>query len=299
MNGEGHPSDETTKVGLSEHRERSMALRRFRRNKMAIVGTAILVLSVVLAIVAPILAPHGPLEMDLEHRLTGPSARHPLGSDMFGRDVLSRVLFGARISLMVGITAILWSGLVGIPAGLIAGYFGGISGNVIMRIMDALLSFPPLLLAIAIAGSLGGGQASVIFALGFIYVPVFARLVRGRTLSLSEEVFVMAAKSYGASSVKILMRHILPNVVGVIVVQATIGFSGAILAEATLSFLGLGVPPPLPSWGRDLNDGRPFIRDAWWLIIIPAMTIIINVLGINFLGDGLRDALDPRTRRGA
>ena len=299
MKGDGRPSDEGTDSGMFEHRERSMALRRFRRNKMALVGTAILLLSVLGAIFAPVLAPHGPLEMDLEHRVSGPTARHPLGSDMFGRDVLSRVLFGARISLVVGMSAILWSGLVGIPAGLIAGYFGGLPGNVIMRLMDALLSFPPLLLAIAIAGSLGGGQASVVFALGFIYVPVFARLVRGRTLSLSEEVFVMAAKSYGASAAKILTRHILPNIVGVIVVQATIGFSGAILSEATLSFLGLGVPPPLPSWGRDLSDGRPFIRDAWWLIVIPAMAIIINVLGINFLGDGLRDALDPRTRRGA
>jgi peptide/nickel transport system permease protein len=297
MEGDGRRSDERSKVGFLENRERSLALRRFRRNKMALVGGAILLLSALFALAAPLLAPYGPLEMDLDYRITGPSARHLLGSDMFGRDVLSRVLFGSRISIVVGLSAILWSGLVGIPAGLIAGYSGGLIGNVIMRIMDALLSFPPLLLAIAIAGTMGGGQSSVIFALGFIYVPVFARLVRGRTLSLSEEVFVMSAKSYGASAARILVRHILPNVVGVIVVQATIGFSGAILSEATLSFLGLGVPPPLPSWGRDLNDGRPFIRDAWWLIVIPAVTIIVNVLGINFLGDGLRDALDPRTRR--
>jgi peptide/nickel transport system permease protein len=169
-------------------------------------------------------------------------------------------------------------------------------GTFLMRIVDALLSFPPILLAIAISASMGGGQATVIFALGMIYVPVFARLMRGSTLSLREEVFVMAAQSYGAPSAIIILRHILPNVVGIIVVQATIGFSSAIISEATLSFLGLGVPPPLPSWGRDLNDARGYLRDAWWLVMVPAMTIVVNVLGINFLGDGLRDALDPRMR---
>jgi len=279
------------------HRERDLMLRRFRRNKMALAGAAIVLFSVLGAIAAPILAPHGPLVMDLEHKLSGPTTLHLLGSDMFGRDVLSRILFGARISILVGVLSILWSMLVGIPAGLIAGYRGGLIGNIIMRIMDAVLSFPPLLLAIAISGTMGGGLASLIFALGFIYVPVFARLVRGRTLSLSEEVFVMAARSYGARASHILMRHILPNLVGMIVVQATVGFSGVVLFEATLSFLGVGAPPPHPSWGRDLNDGRAFMRDAWWLIVFPAMTIIVNVLGINFLGDGLRDALDPRTKK--
>jgi peptide/nickel transport system permease protein len=166
-----------------------------------------------------------------------------------------------------------------------------------MRIADALLSFPPLLLAIAISGSLGGGQGNVILALGMMYVPVFARLVRGNTLALREEVYVMAAQSYGARNVSILVRHILPNLIGILVVQATVGFSSAVIAEATLSFLGLGVAPPLPSWGRDLNDGRAYIRDAWWLVMVPSLTIVVSVLGINFLGDGLRDALDPRTRR--
>jgi len=153
-----------------------------------------------------------------------------------------------------------------------------------------------ILVVMVLSASMGGGQATVIFALGMIYVPVFARLVRGSTLSLREEVFVMAAESYGAGAPTILLRHILPNMVGIIVVQATIGFSSAIVSEATLSFLGLGVPPPLPSWGRDLNDARGCLRDAWWLVMVPAMTIVINVLGINFLGDGLRDALDPRMR---
>ena len=216
-----------------------MAIRRFSRNRMALVGGAILVLSVLSAVAAPLLTPYTAVEMDFENVLSPPSSAHLLGADSFGRDVLSRVLFGARVSLLVGLAAVGWSAVVGIPIGLIAGYFGGTTGNALMRLMDALLSFPPLLLAIAITASMGGGQVSVVFALGFIYVPVFARLVRGRTLTLSEEVFVMAAQSFGASHVKILVRHILPNMVGILVVQATIGFSGAILTEATFSFLGL------------------------------------------------------------
>jgi peptide/nickel transport system permease protein len=263
---------------------------------MAVVGGAILVVMVLSAVFAPIIAPYDPIAMDLPSKLRGPSPDHLLGTDSFGRDVLSRILFGARVSLLIGLTSVGWAAAVGVPVGLVAGYFGGKLGNVLMRMVDALLSFPPILLAIAISASMGGGQATVIFALGMIYVPVFARLVRGSTLSLREEVFVMAAESYGAGSSKILLHHILPNMVGIIVVQATIGFSSAIISEATLSFLGLGVPPPLPSWGRDLNDARGFLRDAWWLVLVPAMTIVINVLGINFLGDGLRDALDPRMR---
>jgi len=234
--------------------------------------------------------------MDLSSTLRAPLLDHFLGTDSFGRDMLSRILFGARVSLLIGLTSVGWAAVVGVPVGLVAGYFGGTPGNTLMRMVDALLSFPPILLAIAISASMGGGQATVIFALGMIYVPVFARLVRGSTLSLREEVFVMAAESYGAGAPTILLRHILPNMVGIIVVQATIGFSSAIVSEATLSFLGLGVPPPLPSWGRDLNDARGCLRDAWWLVMVPAMTIVINVLGINFLGDGLRDALDPRMR---
>ena len=186
--------------------------------------------------------------------------------------------------------------MLGIWIGLIAGYFGGMTGNILMRIVDALLCFPPLLLAIAVSGSLGGGQASVVFALGVTYVPVFARLVRATTLSLREDMFIMAAQSYGSSDVRILIRQILPNMVGTLVVQATIGFSSAILAEATLSFLGLGVPPPTPSWGRDLSDGFAYIERANWLVIVPSVVLVTHVLCINFLGDGLRDALDPRMR---
>jgi peptide/nickel transport system permease protein len=282
--------------GILEHRQRTLALRRLRRNKAAMVGGAILIVMVLSATFAPLIAPYDPIAMDLSLDLEPPSIDHLLGTDSFGRDILSRILFGARVSLFIGLASVGWAALVGVPAGLVAGYRGGKVGTVLMRLVDALLSFPPILLAIAISASLGGGQGTVIFALGMIYVPVFARLVRGSTLSLREEVFVMAAESYGAGSIKILLRHILPNMVGIIVVQATIGFSSAIISEATLSFLGLGVPPPLPSWGRDLNDARAYIRESWWLVMIPAMTIVINVLGINFLGDGLRDALDPRMR---
>jgi peptide/nickel transport system permease protein len=281
---------------LREHRQRTLALRRLRRHKAAVVGGCILVISILSALLAPLLAPYDPIAMELSATLSPPSVNHLLGTDSFGRDILSRVIFGARVSLFIGLTSVAWAALVGVPLGHIAGYFGGMVGNLLMRVVDALLSFPPILLAIAISASMGGGQATVIFALGLIYVPVFARLMRGSTLSLREEVFVMAAQSYGAPSATIILRHILPNMVGIIVVQATIGFSSAIISEATLSFLGLGVPPPLPSWGRDLSDARGYLRDAWWLVMVPAVTIIINVLGINFLGDGLRDALDPRMR---
>jgi peptide/nickel transport system permease protein len=281
---------------LRDHRQRTLALRRLTRHRAAVVGGCILVISILSAIFAPLLAPYDPIAMDLSAAVSPPSIQHLLGTDSYGRDVLSRILFGARVSLFIGLSSVGWAVVVGVPVGLVAGYFGGVAGNLLMRVVDALLSFPPILLAIAISGSMGGGQGTVIFALGMIYVPVFARLVRGSTLSLREEVFVMAAESYGAPAVKILIRHIMPNLVGILVVQFTIGFSSAIISEATLSFLGLGVPPPLPSWGRDLSDARGYLRDAWWLVMIPAMTIVINVLGINFLGDGLRDALDPRMR---
>jgi peptide/nickel transport system permease protein len=282
--------------GILEHRQRTLAIRRLRRNKAAMVGGAILVVLILSAVFAPLIAPYDPIDMQLDRALDPPSADHLLGTDSFGRDILSRLLFGARVSMFIGLASVGWAALVGVPAGLAAGYLGGTVGTVLMRLVDALLSFPPILLAIAISASMGGGQGTVIFALGMIYVPVFARLVRGSTLSLREEVFVMAAESYGAGTAKLLLRHILPNMVGIIVVQATIGFSSAIISEATLSFLGLGVPPPLPSWGRDLNDARVYIRETWWVVMIPALTIVISVLGINFLGDGLRDALDPRMR---
>jgi peptide/nickel transport system permease protein len=281
--------------GLQEDRQRALAIRRLTRNKMALAGGAILVLMIICALAAPVVSPYEPTTMDLNSRMDPPTLAHPLGTDFFGRDVLTRMIYGARVSLFIGLASVSWAALAGIPMGLVSGYFGGAIGGALMRMVDALLSFPPLLLAIAISGSLGGGQGSVILALGLIYVPVFARLVRGNTLSLREADHVMAARSYGASDALILFKHILPNLIGIIVVQATVGFSSAVISEATLSFLGLGVPPPLPSWGRDMNDGRAYARDAWWLIIVPAATIVINVLGINFLGDGLRDALDPRT----
>jgi peptide/nickel transport system permease protein len=283
------------KAASDVYRTRRMAVRRLLRNKMAILGATIVSISVFCAVAAPVLAPYEPVSMDLAATFSPPTREHVLGTDSFGRDVLSRVIYGTRVSLVIALASIGWAAAVGIPIGLIAGYSGGQLGNVLMRLMDAFLSFPPLLLAIAISGTLGGGQATVVFALGMIWVPGFARLVRGSTLSVRAEPFVTAALGYGASSARILWRHIIPNLVGIIIVEATLGFSHVIISEATLSFLGIGVPPPAPSWGRDLNDGRAYMRDAWWLVIVPALTIIINVLAINFLGDGLRDALDPRT----
>jgi peptide/nickel transport system permease protein len=287
-----------SKPAREQYRTRRLAVRRLLQNRMAILGAAILLLSILCAIAAPVLAPYEPISMDLSATFSPPTREHILGTDSFGRDMLSRVIYGTRVSLIIALASIGWAALVGIPIGLIAGYFGGPLGNVLMRLMDAFLSFPPLLLAIAISGTLGGGQATVIFALGMIWVPGFARLVRGSALSVREEPFVTAALGYGASSARILWRHVIPNLVGIIIVEGTLGFSHVIISEATLSFLGIGVPPPAPSWGRDLNDGRAYMQDAWWLVVVPSLTIIVNVLAINFLGDGLRDALDPRTRKG-
>ncbi len=283
-------------AGVSGARRRSRTLRMLRRNKMAVVGGCILLLSLASALLAPIVSPYDPTKMDLASTLGPPSGAHILGTDSFGRDVLSRILYGAQISLTIGLCSVGWAALIGIGVGLVAGYSRGLIGNLLMRMMDALLSFPPLLLAIAISGSFKTGMANVIFALGLIYVPVFARLARGSTLSLREEEFVTAAESYGAGSTRIILRHILPNLVGVIVVQATLSFAAVILAEATLSFLGLGVQPPTASWGRDLSEGRAYMQRAPWLVVFPSLLLVVNVLGINFLGDGLRDALDPRMR---
>src|SRR3990170_803318 len=287
----------TRPLNATSHRSQwRLAFRVFRRNRLAASGLMLLSTLVVVTLAAPVLAPASPVQIDLSQKLVPPGPSHAFGTDHFGRDMLSRLLHGARVSLAVGLVVIAISMSLGVPLGLLAGYHGGTVDHVIMRIVDGLLTFPPFLLAVAIMGSLGQELRNVMLALGLVYTPVFARLARGSTLAVREELYVSAAVAVGANSSRILLRYVLPNVLAPIVVQATVSFSQAILAEASLSFLGLGTQPPNPSWGRDLSEARRYLVDAPWLVLFPTLAIMLSVLSVNFIGDGLRDALDPRTR---
>jgi peptide/nickel transport system permease protein len=246
---------------------------------------------------APLIAPYDPIRISLAAKLRPPSTAHWLGTDYFGRDVFSRVLFGGRMSLTVGLSVVVFAFTLGVPIGLLSGFIGGRLDNFIMRLMDAFLTFPPLLLAVAIVGLLGPDVQNVVLALGIVQAPVLARMVRGSTLSVREEVYIRASRALGAGPLRIMFSDILRNIMSPIVVQLTIVFSAAVIAEASLSFLGLGTPPPQPSWGRDLSDARNYLGDAPWMFLTPSGAIMLCVLSINFVGDGLRDALDPRSWR--
>jgi peptide/nickel transport system permease protein len=258
------------------------------------VGLFIVAAAALLAIVGPALAPFDPASQELPLRLAPPSASHPFGLDELGRDVLARVLAGARISFLVGLTVVTVSSVVGTLVGAVAGYFGGTIDDVISRGVDTLLAFPGLLLAIALVAVLGPSLGNVLFALAIIGWVGYARLVRGQVLKAREFEYVQAARALGAGTPRILWRHLVPTAVPAVVVQATLGMAGAIIGEAALSFLGLGVQPPTPSWGTMLNGGRAHILDAPHLTLFPGLAIACLVLGFNFLGDGLRDRLDPR-----
>ena len=260
-------------------------------------GLAIVLVVVVAALFGPIIAPFDPSTQQLALRLEGPTGLHWFGLDELGRDIFTRVLYGARISLLVGIVVVGVSATAGIALGAVAGYFGGRVDEVISRIIDVLLAFPGLLLAIALVAVLGPSLTNVVMALTLIGWVGYARLVRGQVLRARELEFVQAARALGATTPRILLRHIIPTTLPAVTVQATLGMGGAILNEASLSFLGLGVQPPTPSWGTMLNYGRGHLLDAPHLTIFPGVAIAILVLGFNFLGDGLRDALDPAATR--
>jgi peptide/nickel transport system permease protein len=268
-----------------------------RRNVLAAIGMALVALFVIFAIFAPLIAPQDPGNINLPARLQPPSAAHWFGTDELGRDILSRVIYGARISMLVGSSVVLGSLLLGLIFGSIAGYYGGYADrffNVI--IMNAFLSFPGILLAIAFVAFLGPGIFNLILALCVGGWVGYARLVRAQVLGAKEKEFVEAARALGASDWRIVTRHILPNIIQPVIVQAAIGMAGAVLAEATMSFLGLGVPPPTASWGAMLNDGRAHLFDAPHLVLFPAVTVMFAVLSFNFIGDALRDYMDPRSR---
>lgn len=272
-------------------------LRLARRRPIGTAAFIVTLVLVVTAIAAPLLAPYDPLYQDYNVLLKGPSLAHPFGTDQVGRDLLSRVIYGTRISFLVGVVAVGLALLVGTPIGLAAGYFRGPIDEVLMRIIDAISAFPSLVLALAIVAVLKPNLTNVMIAVGITSIPLFARLIRSQVLSLRERDFVLAATAVGAGDFRIMVRHILPNAMSPLIVQATLGLGFAILAEASLGFLGVGVQPPTPTWGSILNQGAPLLERAPWLSIAPGVSIFVLVLAFNLVGDALRDELDPRTRK--
>jgi len=271
--------------------------RQLRRNKAAMIGATLLAFEIFLALAAPWIVPFDPYKQNPKAALQAPSREHWFGTDDTGRDLLSRVIYGTRISLRVGLISVGIGGSIGITLGIIAGYRGGFVDNVIMRAMDLLLAFPGILLALAIIAILGPSLFNVMIAVGISAIPSYTRVARGATLALRDRDFVVGARAIGARDARITMKYILPNVLPPLIVLATLGIAGAILTAAGLSFIGLGAVPPTPEWGAILTLGRKYINQAWWYTTFPGLAIMVTVLGINMLGDALRDALDPRLRR--
>jgi len=269
--------------------------RRFRRNRLAMLGAFIILSLAVAAIIAPLVAPFNPDQQDVLHRLEPPSPKHLLGTDDLGRDLLSRIIYGTRVSLLVGFVAIGIAIVIGSILGLLSGYFGGWLDTVIMRLVDIMLCFPTFFLILMVIAFLEPNIWNVMAVIGLTGWPGLTRLVRGECLSIREREFVQAAKVLGLSNIRVMFVHLLPNVMAPILVTATLGIGGAILTESALSFLGLGVQPPTPSWGNILTAGKDYITMAWWLSLYPGLAILITVLAYNLLGEGLRDVLDPRT----
>lgn len=272
-------------------------LRRFLRHRLAVLGAAIILTLVIVAAFGRVLAPYDPLGMDFGAVFAPPGPEHLFGTDEFGRDIFSRILYGARISLQVAFIAVGISGTLGVLLGLVAGFLGGWLDELIMRIMDVLFAFPAVLLAITIMAILGRGVGNAMIAIAIVYVPIFARVTRGAVIGVRGREFVTAARALGKRPMGVMLRHVLPNALGPIIVQTSLSLAFAILAEAALSFFGLGTQPPEPSWGRMLAEGRGFLRQAPWMGIFPGLAIMVSVMGFNFLGDGLRDLLDPRSTR--
>ena len=272
------------------------AWRRLLRDKLAVAGMILIVLFVIAAIFAPVIAPYSPIEQNLLQRRQPPSSQYWMGLDEVGRDVFSRLIFGARTSLQVGVLSVGLAIIVGSILGAVSGYLGGWTDQVIMRFMDILLAFPGLLLAIAVVSILGPGLMNMLYAIGFVSIPVYARIMRASVLSVREQDFVMAAHAVGVPEDRMLLRQILPNCLTPIIVAGTLGIATAILDAAGLSFLGLGAQPPTPEWGTMLGEGRGSVFTAPHIVVFPGLAIMLNVLGFNLLGDGLRDALDPRLR---
>lgn len=286
-----------TTAAVTPPRSRNRAWRKFKRNRVAMMGAVIVLAMVVLAIFAPWLATHDPFQTSFMTIRKAPSATFWLGSDELGRDIYSRMLYGAQASLMAGVVSVAIAVVIGVPLGLISGYFGGWIDSIISRFTEALLAIPFLILAIALAAFLEPSLTNAMIAIGVSAAPRFIRLARGQVLAVRSEDYVQSSRALGASDTRIIVRHILPNIMPPLIVQATITIATAIIAEASLSFLGLGLQPPNPSWGSMLNTGKNFMTQAPWMSIFPGSAIFLVVLGFNLLGDGLRDALDPRQEK--
>jgi peptide/nickel transport system permease protein len=278
-------------------RERRWAvLRHAARTRLAPLGVVVMLLALMVALLAPVLSPYDPLKQDLGNTLAKPGRAHLLGTDNVGRDVLSRMIWGTRVSLVAGFGSVAIAVMTGGVLGLLAGYAGGRGDGLVMRLMDAVLSFPPLVLALALGAVLGAGLGGVVIALGVVYTPTFARLMRGQVLTITARDYVEAARALGAPGWRIAWYHVLPNAMAPIVIQASLSVAFAILAEASLSFLGLGIQPPGASWGSMINAGRGYLQQAPWIVFGPGAALFITVVGLNFVGDAVRDALDPRLR---
>jgi ABC-type dipeptide/oligopeptide/nickel transport system permease subunit len=282
------------KPSVPRFKVRSRALRRLLARPLAVAGGVVVLLFVLVAAFAPYLAPYDPARADFLAVRQPPSAEYRLGTDEIGRDVLSRVLHGSRASLVAGVISVVIALALGVPLGLLAGYYRGYLDEVIMRFTDALLAFPFLILAVALAAALGPSLTNAMIAIGIAITPTFIRLTRGQVLSVQAEEYVQAARALGVGDARIIVRHVLPNAMAPLLVQATLTIAQAIIAESSLSFLGLGVQPPTPSWGGMLNTAKNFLAQAPWMAIWPGISIFVTVLAFNLFGDGLRDALDPR-----
>ena len=276
--------------------QRRRAWMTFTRNRTAVVGLALVILTVFVALFAPLLAPHDPIEQSTINRLADPSPEYPLGRDDYGRDVLSRVIYGTRVALLVGVLSVLLGGILGTTLGIVSAYFRGTVDAVLMRLVDIMLSFPDLITGLLVLAVLGSGTTKLIIAIGLTITPRFARLSYGPTLALKEKEFVEAARALGIGSGRILRVHILPNIAGELMVLASLWTASAIRLEASLSFIGLGVQPPTPTWGQMIREGTRYLADKPWLSLAPGIALLITVFAFNLLGDGLRDVLDPRSR---
>jgi peptide/nickel transport system permease protein len=274
----------------------AIALAQFRRSHVGLVGAVLVCAFVLVAALAPLLSPYDPVSADFANVLSPPTRAHPFGTDDIGRDILSRVVYGSRISLQAGLFTVAVALCIGLPLGLVAGYLGGRVDNVIMRGLEVILSFPGLVLALGITAVLGPKLIHALFAIGVVFVPNFARLIRAQVLSVKEHDFVAAARALGASDRRLVILHILPNCLAPLLVQCSFSVAFGILTEAALSFLGMGTQPPTPSWGIMLSAGRGYLEQAPWLGAFPGIAIFLAVLGFNLLGDGIRDALDPRLK---
>lgn len=270
--------------------------RRLKQNKAAMIGLFIIGVLVFTAIFADFIAPEGYDDQDLYRRFIPPGSKHILGTDHLGRDILSRIIYGSRISLQVGFIAVGIAAVIGGTLGAVAGYYGKRLDNMIMRLMDILLAIPSILLAISIVAALGANLVNVMIAVGIASIPSYARIVRASVLTIKDQEFIEAARAIGADDFRIIIKHIIPNAMAPIIVQATLGVASAILSAAGLSFIGLGIQPPNPEWGAMLSAGRYYIRDHWHIATFPGLAIMITIFGLNLFGDGLRDALDPRLK---